>query len=142
AEGQKRPAPRTADPPAQRPIAGRPSEMAEPHHRRVDQLLRPALPNRARSPPAARQHLPEALGRAKVQTTADPPELQQVVDRTARKSTRPVRPLEHSPLLLLKADQKSPVTGDCHAGIRGSRGLQCPRPPDSAHSRSGCAFLE
>jgi len=22
------------------------------------------------------------------------------------------------------------VTGDCHAGICGSRGLQCPRPPD------------
>src|SRR3954454_14311447 len=27
-------------------------------------------------------------------------------------------------------DDKSPVTGDCHAGICGSRGLQCPRPPD------------
>ena len=22
------------------------------------------------------------------------------------------------------------MTGDCHAGIRGSRGLRCPRPPD------------
>ena len=28
-----------------------------------------------------------------------------------------------------QADEKSPVTGDCHAGICGSRGLQCPRPP-------------
>src|SRR3954464_1926521 len=27
-------------------------------------------------------------------------------------------------------DDKSPVTGDCHAGICGSRGLQCPRLPD------------
>ncbi len=24
------------------------------------------------------------------------------------------------------------MTGDCHAGIRGSRGLQCLRPPDPA----------
>src|SRR4051794_14768879 len=29
-------------------------------------------------------------------------------------------------------DDKSPVTGDRHAGICGSRGLQCPRPPDPA----------
>jgi hypothetical protein len=28
------------------------------------------------------------------------------------------------------AGEKSPVTGDCHAGIRGSRGLRRPRPPD------------
>jgi hypothetical protein len=27
--------------------------------------------------------------------------------------------------------QKSPATGDCHAGICGSRGLRCPRRPDS-----------
>jgi hypothetical protein len=35
-----------------------------------------------------------------------------------------------------KADQKSPVTGDCHAGICGSRGLRCPRPPDTLGSSS------
>src|SRR3954454_4370597 len=29
-------------------------------------------------------------------------------------------------------DDKSPMTGDCHAGICGSRGLQCPRLPDLA----------
>ena len=28
------------------------------------------------------------------------------------------------------------MTGDCHAGIRGSRGLQRPRPPDSHGSGS------
>jgi hypothetical protein len=39
--------------------------MVEPHHRRVDELLRPVLPVRDGSPPAARQHLPEALGREK-----------------------------------------------------------------------------
>jgi hypothetical protein len=64
-------------------IARRPGEMAEPHHRRVDPLLRPVLPNRARSPAQARQHLPEALGREKVPTTADPQTLQPVVDRAA-----------------------------------------------------------
>src|SRR4051812_36797076 len=101
AQGQKRPAPRTADPPAHRPVAGRPGGMAEPHHRRVDPLLRPVLPNRARSPPEARQHLPEALGREKVQTTADQPTLQPVVGRTAPTTAQPVRPLERHPLLRL-----------------------------------------
>src|SRR6266511_2610965 len=33
------------------------------------------------------------------------------------------------------AGEKSPVTGDCHAGICGSRGLRCPRPP--AHTQIG-----
>ena len=36
AQGQRRPAPRDADPPAHRPDAGRPGGMAEPHRRRVD----------------------------------------------------------------------------------------------------------
>src|SRR5215212_7870563 len=98
---QKRPAPRTADPPAHRPVAGRPGAMAEPHHRRVDPLLRPVLPNRARSPPQARQHLPEVLGREKVQTTTDQPTLQPVVGRTAATTAQPVRPLERRPLLRL-----------------------------------------
>ncbi len=30
----------------------------------------------------------------------------------------------------LTAGEKSPVTGDCHAGICRSRGLRCPRPPN------------
>ena len=30
------------------------------------------------------------------------------------------------------AGEKSPVTGDCHAGICGSRGLRCSRPPECA----------
>src|SRR5947209_4592183 len=50
AQSQKRPAPRTADPPAHRPDAGRPGGMAEPHHRRVDALLRPVLPDQVASP--------------------------------------------------------------------------------------------
>jgi hypothetical protein len=35
-------------------------------------------------------------------------------------------------LLALNAGEESPVTGDCHAGIFGSRGLRCPRPPAQA----------
>ena len=44
AQGPKRSAPRTADPPAHRPVV-EPGAMAEPHRRRVDPLLRPVLPN-------------------------------------------------------------------------------------------------
>ena len=127
AQGQKRPAPQDADPPAHRPDARRPGAMAEPHHRRVDQLLRPVLPDRDGSPPAARQHLHEALGRQEIQAAADHQAVQAVVDRTAPTSARPVRPLARGPLLRLRADQKSPVTGDCHAGIRGSPGVRFPR---------------
>src|SRR5688572_6075649 len=97
AQGQGRRAPQDADPPAHRPVAGRPGAMAEPHRRRVDQLLRPVLPDRARSPPQARQRLPEALGREEVQAAADPQALPQVVDRTARKAARSVRPVAHGP---------------------------------------------
>ena len=87
AQGQRRPAPRTADPPAHRPVAGRPGAMAEPHRRRVDELLRPVLPVGVGSPPAARQHLPEALGWEEVQAAADPQAVQAVVDRAARTSS-------------------------------------------------------
>ena len=132
----KAPGSAAADPPAHRPVAGRPGEMAEPHHRRVDQLLRPVLPDRARSPPAAHQHLPEALGREKVQTTADPQELQQVVDRTAPTSARPIRPLENSPLLLLNGRSEEP--GDGRLSRRDPRepGAAMPRRPDSFRTGS------
>jgi hypothetical protein len=49
AQGQRRPAPRDADPPAHRPDAQRPGGVAEPDRRRVDALLRPVLPVGARS---------------------------------------------------------------------------------------------
>ena len=125
----KAPAPRAADPPAHRPDPGRPGAMAEPHRRRVDELLRPVLPVGDVSPPPARQHLPEALGWEEVPAAADLQAVQAVVDRAARTRARPVRPLAVGPRVL-RAGEKSPVTGDCHAGIRGSRGLRCPRPPD------------
>ena len=49
-KAKRRRAPRDADPPAHRPVARRPGAMAEPHRRRVDQLLRPVLPVGARIP--------------------------------------------------------------------------------------------
>ena len=99
AKGQKRRPPPDADPSTHRPVAGRPGPVAEPHRVRVDQLLRPVLPNRPRSPPQARQRLLEALGWEKVQAAADPQALQQVVDRTALETARTIRPLAPGPLV-------------------------------------------
>ena len=41
--------------------------------------------------------------------------------------------------LVLKAGEKSPVTGDCHAGIRGSRGARIPPAtrPQFSHAGDG-----
>jgi hypothetical protein len=47
------------------------------------------------------------------------------VDRAAHTSTRAVPPLAVGPYVL-KAGEKSPVTGDCHAGICGSPGVRFP----------------
>jgi hypothetical protein len=81
---QRRPAPRDADPPAHRPDAQRPGGMAEPERRRVDALLRPVLPVGARSPPAARQLLPEALGWEQVQAAASPQTVPTMVGSDSR----------------------------------------------------------
>jgi hypothetical protein len=59
-----------------------------------------ALPDRARSPPQARQRLPEALGRAEVQAAADRQALPRLVDRAAHTAARPVRPLARRPYVL------------------------------------------
>ena len=102
AQGQKRRPPRAADTPAHQPVAERPSPMAEPHRRRVDALLRTVLPDRDRPPPTARQCLPDALGRKEVSaTTTIPPKVPAMVDRTARSTARPLRPLEMGPQLRL-----------------------------------------
>ena len=100
AEGQERPAPRTADPSAHRSVARRPGAMAEPHRLRVDQLLRPVLPVGVKSPPAARQRLREALGWQEIQTAAHPKALRPVAGRTALETARPVRPLALGALVL------------------------------------------
>src|SRR5674536_117955 len=39
-------------------------------------------------------------------------------------------------------DDKSPVTGDCYAGICGSPGLKCPGPPDRPRRRAQDAIAE
>src|ERR1019366_9218905 len=127
----------TADPSAHRPVVGRPGEMAEPHHRRVDPLLRPVLPDRARSPPESHQHLPEALGWAKVQTTADPQTLQQVVDRTAPTTARPIRPLEHGPLLRLIRSPRCRET--VTPGSEGAGGCNAPGHPTHAEAQAAAA---
>ena len=100
AEGQKRPAPRDADPSAHRPVSRRPGAMAEPHRLRVDQLLRPVLSVGVGSPPAARQRLPEALGWQEIQTAAHPKALRPVAGRTALETARPVHPLALGALVL------------------------------------------
>jgi hypothetical protein len=51
-------------------------------------------------PPQARQCLPEALGREKVQAAAYRQALPDVLDRPARKAAGPLRPLAHDPHVL------------------------------------------
>ncbi len=99
-KANKHPAPRDADPSAHRPVVRRPGAMAEPHRLRVDQLLRPVLPVRVESPPAARQRLHEALGWQEIQTAAHPKALRPVAGRTALETARPVRPLALGTLVL------------------------------------------
>jgi hypothetical protein len=47
----------------------------------------------------------------------------------------PIRPLAMGSRILT-ADEKSPVTGDCHAGIRRSRGCNSPGPHDNRQTRT------
>jgi len=68
----------------------------------------------------------EALGCQEVQAVADLQAVQAVVGRATRRTARPVRPLAVGSCVL-RAGEKSPVTGDCHAGIRGSPGVRFPR---------------
>ena len=51
--------------------------------------------------------------------------VQAVVGRTALETARPVRPLAVGPRVLM-AGEKSPVTGDCHAGILWEPGGEIP----------------
>lgn len=94
AQGQKRQAPRDADTQTPQPLPGRPGEMAEPHRRRVDALLRPVLPVGVVSPPPARQHLPEALGREEIPGATDIQAVPTVVGRATATRARLVPPLE------------------------------------------------
>jgi hypothetical protein len=73
--------------------------------------------------------LPEALGWEEIQAAAHAQAVPTVVGRAPATRARPVCPLGVG-ALVLTAGEKSPVTGDRHAGIRRSRGLRRPRPPD------------
>src|SRR5258708_37011019 len=77
--------------------------MAEPHRRRVDELLWPVLPVSYESSPTARQWLPEALGWEKVSAAAGLQTGQAVGGRAGRKTARPVRPREVGPRELITA---------------------------------------
>src|SRR6266508_2353586 len=64
-----------------------------------------------------------------------------MVDGTADQAARPLRSLAPGPQLLT-AGEKSPVTGDCHAGIRGSRELRRSRRPDHFAATTGRSACE
>src|SRR5262249_27399952 len=114
-----------------RPVARRPGAMAEPHRRRVDELLRPVLPVGDVSAPAARQHLPEALGWKKVPTATDLQAVQTMVDPGDRPRARPVRPLAMGPPVVT-AGEKSPVTETVTPGSVGAGGCEAPGHPTTA----------
>ena len=64
------------------------------------------------------QHLPETLGGEEVPAPAGLEPVQAMVEGTARSTAPSLRPLAMGPLgKRNQADEKSPVTGDCHAGI-------------------------
>ena len=88
-----------------------------------------------RSPPEARQHLPEALGREESTDDYGPTNAS---GGGGPDSTKKPGLFAHWRIAAPTAGEKSPVTRECHAGIRGSRGLRCPRRPDSR--RSGTRF--
>jgi RNA-directed DNA polymerase len=138
AQGQRRRAPQDADPTAHRPVAGRPGAVAEPHRRRVDQLLRPVY--RSALYPLLRRvnaYLRRWLGGS---TSGCGP-------RSATASGWPgwsQGSLACSPTgawsARTRADQKSPVTGDCRAqgGLAPSpegRRRRANKPPSLAQHR-------
>ena len=141
AQGQGRRAAPDADRPAQRPVAGRPGALAERPRRRVDQLLRPVLPDALDPLLKARQRLSEALGREEVQAAADRQALPRPVDRAAHKPSPAYSPTG-ARSARTSADQNSPVTGDRHAAIRGSRRLQRPGHPTPSIGRVSRSTIE
>ena len=117
-----------AAPPAHRAHHRRARPEDQPDRAGLDAILRCVLPLRAASPPAAHQRLPDAL---------DPQKVQRL--RPAKKATRLLgthhcatpRLFAHWAWGHIPGDQddKSRVTGDCHARIRGGRGLKSPGYP-------------
>src|SRR5258708_37195633 len=105
--------------------------MAEPHRRRVDELLWPVLPVSYESSPTARQCLPEALGWEKVSAAAGLQTGQAGVGRADRKTARPVRPLEVGPRELLtdRRMRRAPGREAFTPGAVGGGGRDAPGHP-------------
>ena len=121
AEEDERRGPPLADPPAHRHDLDRDRRADQPGRGGLDELLRPVLPVAAVSPPPAHQHLPDALGTAEISSGCAP----------SRRSHRWWRGLlDREPTLFAHwawardvstwLDEKSGVTGDCHAPFCGS----------------------
>src|SRR5215218_4580429 len=95
----------------------------------MDAVLRRLLPLGAEPTPAAHQHLPDALAPQKVQAAARCKEGPPVLAADHHSMPAAVRALEMVHLAQLQPDgqdDRSRVTGDCHARICGSRGVRLP----------------
>src|SRR5260221_4362399 len=89
----------------------------------MDAILWRMLPLGDVPAPVAHQRLPGALDPQAVQTAAGREEGHRVLAGNYRTVSLPVRALDMGSLRLRvsgEQDDKSPVTGDCHAGICGS----------------------
>ena len=69
------------------------------------------------APPPACQHLPETLGWEEVPEADGSQAVHAVVGGTDRSTASPVRPVAVGPWVRPVRSERSPVTGDCHAGI-------------------------
>ena len=99
----------------------------QPDRGGLDELLRPVLPVAAVSPPAAHQHLPDALGRQESTNDCAPTDGSSVVARAPRSRPRAVHSTGGGCARSPDSGEKSGVTGDCHAPFCGSPGVQFPR---------------
>jgi Reverse transcriptase (RNA-dependent DNA polymerase) len=134
AQGQGRRAPPDADPPAHRPVAGRPGATAEPHRRQGGSTTTAGTTG-PRSTPSSSASTPTRGAGPGGNTSGCGPTSASATGGPRCPPGSPACPSTGARSARTRADQKSPVTGDCHAGICGSRGPQRPRPPDSVRSR-------
>lgn len=111
----------------------RPRAMDQSDRAGLDAVLRGVLPFRAVSTPDTHQRLPGALDPQEIQATARRAQSHRVLEGDRFPVPPPVCALAMGSLggvRLVDQEDKSPVTGDCHAGICGSPGVRSPGPPD------------
>src|SRR5260370_41989580 len=102
--------------------------MGQPPGTRVGHLLRQVLQVSARTPAAAHQLLPGALGETEVQAAPVIQEGQEVVGRADRKAAAHVRPLEDLDRFPERpVDETSGVKGDLYPPFCESPGVRFPR---------------